>query len=260
MNRGLAAGALLALIVIAWAAGPVRAGAGDAAARFEQGNQSYAELRYADALEAYRAVLASGHVSAELFHNMGNAALQSGESGWAVFYYEQARRRAPLNPDIAANLDLARRSASGGETAASRSILLDGFARGMDLVSPGDVAHGILLLAWLGSGAILFDWWRPGSRRRTLWIRWAVIGGACAGALLAGLEAAQQSLAPEAMVIEAGPAHSEPDEGSTVEFRLAAGSPVDLGRKQGQWREIKVSESLRGWMPETAIAEFAQPR
>lgn len=253
---------LAALVAWSCAASVTTRAAADSPAKrfFEEGNRRYAERQYPEALEAYRTVLAAEQVSAELFHNMGNAALQSGEAGWAIYYFEQARRRAPLDPDIAANLALARRTAAGGESEGSQAIVLEWIAQWMDLVSPARAGVAVLLLVWLGSGAILFDWWRPGSKRRSSWIRWGVAAGLCAAGLLVALEAAQQAMAPQAVVVKAGPAHSEPSEDSTVEFRLAVGSAVDLGRRQGGWREVRVSESLRGWLQEASIAEFARPR
>ncbi len=227
---------------------------------FEEGNRLYNELRYAEALDSYRKVLAAGKRSAELFHNMGNAALQSGHAGWAVYYFEQARRRSPRNPDIGANLALTRRALLGSDPEPSRASILHWSARWVDTLTPARAAMTVLALVWLAVAAILCRWMVPPleGRRRLLGIG-AVAALALAG-LLAGMKLAQQSLAPEAMVVQAGAARSEPSDDATVEFRLPAGSPVDLGREDGKWREVQVSESLRGWMEESAIAEFAAPR
>ncbi|MDA0312354.1 MAG: tetratricopeptide repeat protein, partial [Gemmatimonadetes bacterium] len=74
----------------------------------ERGNQLYQEGDYEGAVDAYEIVLASGHESADLHYNLGNAYFKGGQLGRSILAWERALDRAPGDPDIRANLDLAR--------------------------------------------------------------------------------------------------------------------------------------------------------
>jgi tetratricopeptide (TPR) repeat protein len=80
--------------------------------RFLQGNQYYEAKVYDSAVTAYEAVLADGYESAPVYFNLGNAYFRNGELGPAVLNYLRAQRLEPADPDIAANLDFAKRFTS----------------------------------------------------------------------------------------------------------------------------------------------------
>ena len=74
---------------------------------------AYEEGLYGEALEAWRSVLATGWQAPHLFYNLGCAAFKAGEVGWAVAYFEEARRLAPRDPNILHNLRVS--SSRGGD-------------------------------------------------------------------------------------------------------------------------------------------------
>jgi hypothetical protein len=231
----------------------------EATRAFAEGNARYEAQEFAAALSAYRAVLAAGYGSAELFLNLGNSAYRIGEPGWAAYYYEQALRRAPSDPDIRSNLALARREALGEEPALQGSPVLDrAVALQSRLTVRGTVTTAVALL-WLAAGLIVWTWlWTPS--RRTRLLRWGALATALLALALLSLKAAQGSLAAEALIVRPSTAHAEPSAEATVEFRLPAASPVGLGRSAPGWREVIVSSSLRGWVREEDVVSFAAPR
>ncbi|HEY8484615.1 MAG TPA: tetratricopeptide repeat protein [Longimicrobiales bacterium] len=77
------------LALVAWLALPPF-GTGDV----ERGNRLYREGRYAEAVEAYRAALASGRASPELHYNLGTALLQLGRYAEAERHLREAVRAA----------------------------------------------------------------------------------------------------------------------------------------------------------------------
>ena len=103
--------ALLALLL---AAMTVPARAGDFTADFEQANKLFEQSRFTESVVAYEKILESGRCSAELYFNLGNALLKSGQTGRAIVSYRLAERLTPRDPDLQANLKFARDSASGG--------------------------------------------------------------------------------------------------------------------------------------------------
>src|SRR5262249_15505580 len=102
-HLGRAAAVLLLLI----AAG-ASAATDNPQAMFFRANALYADGRYAEAAAEYEHVLGTGVASANVYFNLGHADLKAGDVGRAVLAYERARRLAPGDPDVRANLAFAR--------------------------------------------------------------------------------------------------------------------------------------------------------
>lgn len=85
-------------------------------ASFEAANKAYEEGHYADAAAAYQNMLDHGSISSAVYFNEGNAWLKAGKLGRAIFCYLRAEELAPRDPDIRANLQIARTQA-GANTA-----------------------------------------------------------------------------------------------------------------------------------------------
>jgi tetratricopeptide (TPR) repeat protein len=71
---------------------------------FNRANAEYQQQRYAEARALYGQIIDAGIESADLFYNMGNASARLGRTGEAVLYYEKARKLAPRDSDVRANL------------------------------------------------------------------------------------------------------------------------------------------------------------
>ena len=68
-----------------------------------------AQTSFKLAAEGFQAVIDDGANSSAAWFNLGNALLQSGETGESIVAYRKAERLAPSDPDISANLAEARR-------------------------------------------------------------------------------------------------------------------------------------------------------
>lgn len=75
---------------------------------FEQGNQSYRDNKFQEAIEKYQKVIAAGYESGSLYYNLGNCYYKLGEIGYAVLYYEKAKKLLPNDTEVDFNLELAR--------------------------------------------------------------------------------------------------------------------------------------------------------
>jgi tetratricopeptide (TPR) repeat protein len=95
----------------------VSAQAQSPATSFEEANKAYEEGHYAQAAAAYQNMLNHGSVSPAVYFNAGNAWFKAGKLGRAIFCYRHAEELAPRDPDIRANLQIARTQA-GANTAA----------------------------------------------------------------------------------------------------------------------------------------------
>jgi tetratricopeptide (TPR) repeat protein len=104
----------LLMLVFLFSAITVVARAEDAQSSFEAANKLYDQGKFAEADTAYEQLISAGDISPALLFNRGNALFKLGHLGRAIASYLQAERLAPRDPDIRANLQLARTRARGG--------------------------------------------------------------------------------------------------------------------------------------------------
>lgn len=78
---------------------------------FEQANNLYRAEKYKEAILLYERIEASGKVSSELYHNLGNAYYKLNSVGPSIYNYEKALQLNPQNLDAENNLVFANRMA-----------------------------------------------------------------------------------------------------------------------------------------------------
>jgi tetratricopeptide (TPR) repeat protein len=224
---------------------------------------AYADGDYPRAIAAYREVLNAGYFSGSLYYDLGSACHRSGEQGWAIAYLEEARRLSPRDADIRHNLALARGGARADAPQLQTSWLLDLLASLLDAAAPFEVMRGLLIAVWAAAltGAAV-AWLPDGSLRRGLrrvaFVALIAVGLAAAGLALKAYQvhsAASGVVVADETEVRSGPLASE-----TVQFVLHGGTLVHLGRNTGAWRELRLSDEMRGWVPVDAVLALRAPR
>lgn len=236
------------------------AGAGPLRAQEElvaQGNQRYQEGDYAAAVDAYEAVLDAGYASADLYYNLGNAYFKSGELGRSILAWERARDLRPHDPDIAANLELARSLTVDEIEPLPRFWLFSAWSWWLHLV-PRSFLVAVVGLAWLllavGLGVRILA--AGGRTRRTG--GWLAVGSAVV-VLVLGLNLAVRELGigqPDRAVIlaDAVPVRSAPtDDDDLTLFEVHEGTLVRIDRRTDSWAEIVLEDGKVGWVPAEAM-------
>jgi tetratricopeptide (TPR) repeat protein len=102
MNKKLFLGLLCSLISVL----PIFANG------LDQANQQFKAGDFAGAAAAYEKILTAEGPSAAVFYNLGNSYQQLKQYGPAILAYERARLLTPRDPDLLANLTLARKAAT----------------------------------------------------------------------------------------------------------------------------------------------------
>ncbi|MCJ7813377.1 tetratricopeptide repeat protein, partial [bacterium] len=74
---------------------------------FHEANQLYQEGNYSAAVESYQNILDTGYDSGSIYYNMGNCYYKMQNIGYAILYYERAKRLIPGDEDLKLNLTLA---------------------------------------------------------------------------------------------------------------------------------------------------------
>lgn len=69
--------------------------------------EAYDKKNYKEAIRCYEQLVKEGNRSYELYFNLGNAHYRNKEIGYAIYYYELARKINPNDKDIQINLGIA---------------------------------------------------------------------------------------------------------------------------------------------------------
>jgi tetratricopeptide (TPR) repeat protein len=239
---------LLAALVLLAPAGAVAQ-----AEIFEQGNQLYQQGDFTGAVAAYEAVLGAGFESAALHYNLGNAHFKAGDLGRAILSWERARAITPSDPDVLANLDLARSLTADAIEPLPRFWLFAAVAWWVGLL-PRGVLLVTVALAWIGVGlgiAARVLARREVVRRLATW----VAGAAAVVVLIFGTNLFVRELgigSPERGVIlaDAVPVRSAPaDQDDLTLFEIHEGTRVRIDQRAGSWAEIVLEDGKVGWVP-----------
>jgi hypothetical protein len=223
-------------------------------------SQLYEAGQYAQAAQAYQHLADQGFADSALYYNLANAHFKQGDHGRAVLNYLRAQRFDPRDPDVQANLELARahtvdqlqvaehQSLFHALSRASRSWLsLNGLAM-VALAAWILVVFLVIVLTGIKSGSV----WRKGVRYSLL-VAAVVLS---AGVLLLGTrlyteyhQSAAVVVAPEVAVA------SGPGPQYVTEFELHSGAEVELLETRGSWKRLALpgEEGLEGWVPAAAV-------
>ncbi len=217
--------------------------------RFESGD-------FYGAAKIYQDLAGSGEASTALLYNLGNSQYRMGEHGPAILSYERAKLLSPRDPDLRANLALARKSAAVFEVpriGPNVDAVLTYLSRHewSWLVASAALWLGIIAVAW-GAGRI----GHPVVRK-------------CAGASVV-LAVILNALGTTVLILR----RDEGDRGivlskdagvllSPFEKAESLGTPgagriVMMGEKSGDYHFVSVpGTTLEGWMRDGEVAWIA---
>jgi tetratricopeptide (TPR) repeat protein len=101
-------------VILLLLAGAAETRAESVSGTFLQANKLYEEGKYSQSAAVYEELLRASHVSPAIYFNAGNAWFKAGQIGRAIYDYRHAEQLAPRDPDIRANLAIARAKAGAG--------------------------------------------------------------------------------------------------------------------------------------------------
>lgn len=220
---------------------------------FFQGNQAYAEGRYADAIAAYESVRAGGSHSGALEFNLGNAYFKNGQVPQAIASYERAHRLLPRDPDVDANLAYARELA---EVPGDVSPLWQRIGFPFAARATGDE------LAVAASACWWAFWLLLAVRLLAFRARNGLARAAAAAAALYlviaasfGLRLATTELRASAVVTapDGATVRFEPSATGTEHFAAAPGTRLDVTEQRDEWLQVRRGDGLRGWVPRDTV-------
>ena len=251
------------LLLVLLALLPVRAFGAESAASaslYNQGNQSYRDGVYEQAVEYYESALEQGARDERLEYNLACAYAKLEKVGSARLHFERARLLDPGDEDVRRNLEILRARIPGEPERLSAGVL-EGAVAWYETLGPSDAAWAGLVLWWLFWLLWMAELrWRGEQRGE-----WARLGRFAALAFLAGALAIayakeQQLSQPKAVIMTDGVSvRAGPTEEEAEVLRLAAGRLVERGRSRGTWVEVSLPGEFEGWLPSSAVSDLSAP-
>ena len=217
-------------------------------------NQLYDAGKFAEAAAAYEKIEPK---TAHVYYNLGNAWFRENKLGLAILNYAQARRLAPRDPDILANLKFAQQRL-GVDDINTPPRATQRFLRSViESCTAGEWSAGELVGLWLLALAIGVCVYVPKARTALLVI--AVAGFFVFGFSSFALsnQVISNHTAPQAIVV-AGETEARfaPLSDSTIHFRLAEGTRVAIREDRGQWLFVERADGQQGWVKAEAIGRI----
>ena len=245
-----ATGVVLAGLVLLGAAPSVRADSPEAA--FDAACREYEQGHWDAAADGFRGLVRYGLSDARLEYNLANSEYKRGHLGEAILHYERARRLAPADPDVLANLAITRakiRDVVEDDDAAAAGLL-----RSMRAVQDrlGVSAQAGMFVACVWLLAAIVSW--CGSRAGGFTPGWGwTLAGMLVATALVFLSWRSSWLrldgTPRAVILKPSvEALAGPGLNNASLFTLHEGTAVTIESERESWLQVTLPNGLTGWV------------
>ena len=224
---------------------------------FKLANQLYDAGKFAEAAAVYEKIEPK---TTHVYYNLGNAHFREGKLGLAILDYERARRLAPRDPDILANLRFAEQRLGVDEVNAPPRAWQRYLRSIIDSRSTTEWGTYELTALWLTALAVGASICAP--RFRTGWLVIAAVAvvGLAASMFALSDEVTGDRTAPAAVVVVANTdARFAPVPDSTSHFKLVEGTQVAIREDRGEWVFVERADGQQGWVKSDAVGRVVPP-
>lgn len=222
----------------------------------DSARSAYDQGNYRTAKELYEKVTET-HISPSLHYNIGNAAFRSGDLGEAILHYRRARKRAPWDPDIAKNLEIAVQETRDDFENESTPGISGGFKDLLVAAPLGDWWTLSLILSIL-CGSSFFLIGRNGKGRSfgmAIAILFLLLTLLAYGADIGK----ERILASERNAVVLTPSievRNSPKSGASTAFVLHEGTSVKIRSMDDGWVRIGTPDEQVGWVERDALGLY----
>ncbi len=232
---------------------------------FAMAGSLYEGGSYEEAARTYQRLVWLGYEDATLYYNLANSYYKDEDVGHAVLNYLRARRLAPFDEDIEANLAFVRQqldTPSSQEAVSPVFAQISGFAPWITF----NQAAVATLAAWLVLGMAATAYLLVKRFRRTQAIgRVAAVAVLCMfifGPIAIGKQMDRQHWESIAVVTaESADVFHGPRVDAEARFSLDAGSEVRLIERRGKWSKIGILDTgVEGWIESSKAESVLAPQ
>jgi tetratricopeptide (TPR) repeat protein len=225
--------------------------------RFAEANRYYDAQDFEKAREIYEQLVRDYRIaSADLYYNLGNACMKTNRLGYAVLYYQKAKKLRENDPDVTANLSYAESLRVDKIEKPEPSFYARAFRAVEKRISINQGALLALLFYFL-LGLLLFLRLIGRPLFPRVFSRYA-IGAAVFLVLLFTLITAVkyhrvQYVREGVLLAPAFEARSGPGRDNTALFNIHEGLTFRIRSERGDWYQVSLENGLTGWVEKKAV-------
>lgn len=225
---------------------------------FYAANWLYENRDYNKALEEYLKIVDMRLGSGNLYYNIGNAFLKIGKNGYAVLYYEKARRLIPQDGDLKSNLAYARSlTGANGEGRLDDPFIvriIKAPFKDLNLNALAVVVLGFYLFILF---LILINSIIPymGGKFKILFIVLVVLFAETLTAFSFRYYD-EEVLKRGIVVVKSAEGKYEPIDKATTYYKLQEGDEVVIITTRNEWRHIRRPDGKSAWISKDAVEEI----
>ncbi len=210
---------------------------------FDAGNSLYRAGDYQGAIREYERLLSQGIQSFEVYYNLGNAYVKSGNLERALLYYLKAFKINPLDSDLRYNIKLVKKRLGVED-------LSSGFWKWF-LFPPKIIATIISVLFWI---TLFLSLSKISPVKKFTLLLLTVVSLLIA---IVWLVMVLSYLNRDAwLVMKKTSLYSAPSEKESKLAILNSGIEVEKIRDLGNWIQIKAPDGIVGWVKKTAVEKI----
>jgi tetratricopeptide (TPR) repeat protein len=211
-----------------------------------EGNKSYSEGRYEDAIIQYSKIIENKIEGGELYYNLGNAYYKLNEIGKAIFYYEKALNFIEGDEALDQNLKIAQLKIIDKIEPIPKLFIfiwLHGIMRIMSIEN-----WGLLTLILFFIASIIFALYILFAKHILIRLSWIFLIIFSISILIFVGRIYEFETSEFGIIFEKKVAvMSEPNLGATEIFILHEGTKIKINRKLNDWLEISIADGKTGW-------------
>jgi tetratricopeptide (TPR) repeat protein len=220
---------------------------------FLQANKLYEEGKYSQAATMYESLIKAGQVSPAVYFNAGNAWFKTGQLGRAIYDYRRAEQLAPRDPDIRANLEIARTHAGTSSAALPGSR----WTRWVSRVTLNEWACAAAAAAALFFIVLTARQISPAFGKSSGGLVCILAAGGVFLLICLGLSINQQMLQKTSIVIEPeAVVRRGPLEESQSAFTAHDGVEMMVLGRDGDWLQVSDAAHHIGWLQQKDVAQM----
>ncbi len=217
---------------------------------FDTACRAYDQGHWDAAADGFRSLLRYGFRDARLEYNLANTEYKRGHLGEAILHYERARRLAPADEEIVANLKIARAKIRDVVEDEDVAGVLHVVRAAQDRLGVSAQAGLLVLGVWLVAAIVAWCGSRAGGF--TPGWGWTLAGTVLATALVVLSWRASWSRlegTPRAVIVKPSvEALAGPGLNNASLFTLHEGTAVTIESERESWLQVALPNGLSGWV------------
>jgi tetratricopeptide (TPR) repeat protein len=217
---------------------------------------AYDNKNYKEAIACYQKLINEGNKSYELYFNLGNSYYRNKELGYAIYYYELARKLNPNDQDVQINLGIAAAKTIDKIDAKENFFINAVKSNVVNVVSTDSWAWFSILLAFVTCLLFFVFIHSQIMILKRVSFLFSIIGGiALVVVYLFGTSALNSKKENKFAIVllKEIKITNEPNAGATMKFALHEGTKVRIVEANNDWVLIKLDNGNEGWVKQAEV-------